>query len=171
MPYLTWVMSKFLNMGFPLEQVVAMATVNPAKIINRLPKLGTLQVGAPGDVSVLELVEGPVEFVDTRDNKRQGKVQLRPGRRRARRASRSAGRISCRSRCGEATATISRAGGAGYFAMCRCAMLVAMVWNVVMIWLADVSRKKYWLELASGGLAQFCSKVDVGSPPVSTCTA
>jgi dihydroorotase len=78
MPYLTWVMSKFLNMGFSLEQVVAMATVNPARIINRLPKLGTLQVGAPGDVSVLELVEGPVEFVDTRDNKRQGKAQLRP---------------------------------------------------------------------------------------------
>ena len=78
MPYLTWVMSKFLNMGFSLEQVVAMATTNPARIINRLPKLGTLQVGAPGDVSVLELVEGPVEFVDTRDNKRQGKVQLRP---------------------------------------------------------------------------------------------
>ena len=78
MPYLTWVMSKFLNMGFSQEQVVAMATVNPARIINRLPKLGTLQVGAPGDVSVLELVEGPVEFVDTRDNKRQGKVQLRP---------------------------------------------------------------------------------------------
>jgi dihydroorotase len=78
MPYLTWVMSKFLNMGFSLEQVVAMATVNPARIINRLPKLGTLQVGAPGDVSVLELVDGPVEFVDTRDNKRQGRVQLRP---------------------------------------------------------------------------------------------
>jgi dihydroorotase len=78
MPYLTWVMSKFLNMGFTLEQVIAMATVNPARIINRLPKLGTLQVGAPGDVSVMDLVEGPVEFVDTRDNKRQGKVQLRP---------------------------------------------------------------------------------------------
>jgi dihydroorotase len=78
MPYLTWVMSKFLNMGFTLEQVVAMATVNPARIINRLPKLGTLQVGAPGDVSVMDLVEGPVEFVDTRDNKRQGKLQLRP---------------------------------------------------------------------------------------------
>jgi dihydroorotase len=78
MPYLTWVMSKFLNMGFTLEQVVAMATINPARIINRLPKLGTLQVGAPGDVSVMDLVEGPVEFVDTRDNKRQGKLQLRP---------------------------------------------------------------------------------------------
>src|SRR3981081_1484939 len=66
MPYLTWVMSKFLNMGFSLEQVVTMATLNPAKIINRIPKLGTLQVGAPADVSVLEVVEGPLEFVDTR---------------------------------------------------------------------------------------------------------
>jgi dihydroorotase len=78
MPYLTWVMSKFLNMGFTLEQVVTMATANPAKVINRIPKLGTLQVGAPGDVSLLELIEGPVEFVDTRNNKRQGRVQLKP---------------------------------------------------------------------------------------------
>ena len=29
-------------------------------------------------VSVLEVVEEPVEFVDTRNNKRQGKVHLRP---------------------------------------------------------------------------------------------
>jgi dihydroorotase len=78
MPYLTWVMSKFLNLGFSLEQVVTMATVNPARVIGRLPKLGTLQIGAPGDVSILELVEGPVRFVDTRKNERQGKAHLRP---------------------------------------------------------------------------------------------
>jgi dihydroorotase len=78
MPYLTWVMSKFLNLGLSLEQVVAMATSAPARVINRGAKLGTLQVGAPADVSLLELVEGPVEFVDTRNNKRQGKVQLKP---------------------------------------------------------------------------------------------
>jgi dihydroorotase len=78
MPYLTWVMSKFLNMGFTLEQVVAMATINAARSIDKLPRLGTLQVGAPGDVSVLEVVDGPVEFVDTRNNKRAGKVHLRP---------------------------------------------------------------------------------------------
>lgn len=78
MPYLTWVMSKFLNMGLSLEQVVAMATVNPAKTINRAAKLGTLQIGAPGDVSLLEVVEGPVEFVDTRNNKRQGKIHVKP---------------------------------------------------------------------------------------------
>ncbi len=78
MPYLTWVMSKFLNMGFSLEEVVTMTTANPAKIINRLPKHGTLQVGAPADLTALEIVEGTVEFVDTRNNKRQGKVHIRP---------------------------------------------------------------------------------------------
>lgn len=78
MPYLTWVMSKFLNMGYSLEQVIAMTTNAPAKIINRQPKLGTLQVGAPADVSILELVEGPVSFVDTRNNKRDGNKYLKP---------------------------------------------------------------------------------------------
>jgi dihydroorotase len=77
MPYLTWVMSKFMGLGFTLEQVVTMATANPAKIINRMTKLGTLQVGAPGDVAILELVEGPVSFVDTRNNKRDGKAYLK----------------------------------------------------------------------------------------------
>jgi len=78
MPYLTWVMSKFLGLGFSLEQVVAMATVNPAKVIARNPKLGTLQVGAPGDIAIMELVEGSVSFVDTRKNQREGRMHLRP---------------------------------------------------------------------------------------------
>ena len=77
-PYLTNVMSKFLNMGFSMEQVVTMTTATPGKIINRLPKHGTLQVGAPADATLLEVVNGPVEFVDTRNNKRQGRVYLKP---------------------------------------------------------------------------------------------
>jgi dihydroorotase len=77
-PYLTNVMSKFMGLGFTLEQVVAMATVNPARIINRLPKLGTLQVGAPGDVAIMDLVEGPGTFVDTRNNRREGRALLKP---------------------------------------------------------------------------------------------
>src|SRR5438309_5801056 len=46
-PFLPNVMSKFMAMGFSLEQVVAMTTTAPAKIINRAPRIGTLQVGAP----------------------------------------------------------------------------------------------------------------------------
>jgi len=78
MPYLPWVMSKFLTLGYTLEQVVTMATINPARIINRAPKIGTLQIGAPGDVAIMELVEGPVSFLDTRNNKRDGKAFLKP---------------------------------------------------------------------------------------------
>src|SRR5262245_37928960 len=78
MPYLPWVMSKFLNLGLSLEEVVAMATVNPARVIGRVDKLGTLQVGAPADVSIVELVGAPVNFVDTRKNTRQGSRWLKP---------------------------------------------------------------------------------------------
>ena len=78
MPYLPWVMSKLVGLGFSLPEVVAMATSAPARVIARLPKHGTLQVGAPADASILEVVEGPVEFVDTRNNKRTGQMHLRP---------------------------------------------------------------------------------------------
>jgi dihydroorotase len=71
-------MSKFMGLGFTLDQVLVMATSNPATVINRMPKLGTLQVGAPGDVAVMEVVEGPVSFVDTRSNKRDGRAYLKP---------------------------------------------------------------------------------------------
>lgn len=78
MPYLTWVASKFLNMGFTLSQVIEMCSTAPAKVIERIAKHGTLQIDAPGDVSLLEKVDGPVQFVDTRNNTRQGTVHLRP---------------------------------------------------------------------------------------------
>ena len=78
MPFMPWLMSKFLNMGFSLEEVIRLATVNPAKVIDRVDKLGTLEIGAPGDVSILELVEEPVTFVDTRENERTGDRYLKP---------------------------------------------------------------------------------------------
>ena len=78
MPYLPWVMSKFLNLGMSLEKVVAAATINPARVIDRQEKLGTLQPGAPADVAVMRLVEGPVTFEDTRKNVRQGTAHLVP---------------------------------------------------------------------------------------------
>jgi dihydroorotase len=39
---------------------------------------GTLQTGAPGDVAIMELVEAQVTFLDTRSNKREGKLLLKP---------------------------------------------------------------------------------------------
>jgi len=78
MPYLPWVMSKMIGLGFSLPEVISMATAAPARVISRIPKHGTIQLGAPADLSVLEVVEGAVNFVDTRNNNRVGKMFLRP---------------------------------------------------------------------------------------------
>src|SRR5919197_4152410 len=78
-PTLPWVMSKFLAMGVSLEEVVQRATIEPAKIIGRVPGLGTLAIGAPADVAIFDYVDGPaVEFVDTRNNKKSGTKKLVP---------------------------------------------------------------------------------------------
>ncbi len=42
-PQMPWVMSKFLALGFGLEEVIAMTTQNPAQLIGKVDKLGTLQ--------------------------------------------------------------------------------------------------------------------------------
>jgi dihydroorotase len=58
------VMSKFLALGLPLDQVIARATSNPAKEIGH-DELGQLGVGAPADVAVLRLEKGSFGFIDS----------------------------------------------------------------------------------------------------------
>jgi dihydroorotase len=77
-PTMPWVMSKLLALGMPLEDVVARSTSEPGRIIGKVPGLGTLAVGAPADLAIFDLVDGPVEFVDTRNNKRAGTRKLVP---------------------------------------------------------------------------------------------
>jgi dihydroorotase len=57
------VMSKFLALGLPLEEVILRSTWNPARAIRR-EQLGSLSVGAPADVAVLRLEEGDFGFLD-----------------------------------------------------------------------------------------------------------
>ncbi|MCG6206065.1 amidohydrolase/deacetylase family metallohydrolase [Rhodopseudomonas sp. HC1] len=47
-------MSSMMALGLPLEQVVPMVTVNPAKMIARSDEIGALKVGMDADVSVLK---------------------------------------------------------------------------------------------------------------------
>ena len=72
------VMSKFLSFGMTLDQVVARATVNASRVFPLFNDRGTLNVGAPADVAVLELREGAFEFVDNYGNKRTGRQRLFP---------------------------------------------------------------------------------------------
>ena len=72
------VMSKFLMFGMSLSQVVACATVNAARVFPAFDDRGTLNVGAPADVAILELRDGAFEFVDNYKGKRTGKQCLFP---------------------------------------------------------------------------------------------
>ena len=72
------VMSKFLMFGMPLDQVIAQATVNAARVFEAFNDRGTLNVGAPADIAVLELREGSFEFLDNYQGKRTGRQRLFP---------------------------------------------------------------------------------------------
>ncbi|MFN0086664.1 MAG: amidohydrolase/deacetylase family metallohydrolase [Blastocatellia bacterium] len=58
------VMSKFLNLGMPLPEVILKSTWNPAREIHR-EKLGHLTVGAAADIAVFRLEQGDFGFVDS----------------------------------------------------------------------------------------------------------
>lgn len=68
-------MSKFLNMGMSLEDVILRSTWNPAREIKRVD-LGNLSVGAPADVAVLRLQKGDFGFVDVNGARMQGAQKL-----------------------------------------------------------------------------------------------
>jgi dihydroorotase len=70
------VLSKFLLLGLPVGEVIAMGTANAARAVAPFKDLGTLHVGATADVSVLELRDGEFEFVDNDNTKRTGKQKL-----------------------------------------------------------------------------------------------
>ena len=70
-------MSKLLNCGLPLNDVIGMSTSRPALAIRR-PDLGHLAVGAVADVSVLREVESNFVFADVTGVSRQGTMLLQP---------------------------------------------------------------------------------------------
>jgi dihydroorotase len=55
---MTEMMTRFLAMGFTMDQVVTMSTLNPARAIGEDGRLGSLQVGKQADISVLRIEEG-----------------------------------------------------------------------------------------------------------------
>ena len=56
-------MSKFLALGLPLDEVIRRSTWNPAREIHH-EELGNLSVGSPADVAVLRLETGHFGFTD-----------------------------------------------------------------------------------------------------------
>ena len=69
------VMSKFLNLGMTLDDVILKSTWNPAREIRR-ETYGHLSVGAPADIAVLRLDKGDFGFVDVDRARLQGSQRL-----------------------------------------------------------------------------------------------
>jgi dihydroorotase len=68
-------MSKFLNMGLSVQDVILRSTWNPAKVINR-PELGNLSVGSEADIAIFSLSKGNFGFIDITGEKLNGTRKL-----------------------------------------------------------------------------------------------
>jgi dihydroorotase len=72
-------MSKFLNLGLTIDQVVEMTTINPAKALGEEAQRGSLTPGMPANISVVEIVEGKYFFSDALGrNSIRGNLLLEP---------------------------------------------------------------------------------------------
>lgn len=69
------VMSKFLNMGMPLNEVIRRSTIIPASIIQR-PELGTLTPGSEADIAIFQKLEGKYAFSDCGGARLSGSQKL-----------------------------------------------------------------------------------------------
>jgi len=69
------IMSKYLNMGMPVEDIILRATWNAAKSIKR-NDLGNLSEGAVADIAVLSILNGKFGFVDAGGIKLEGNRKL-----------------------------------------------------------------------------------------------
>ncbi len=72
---MTNLMSKFLNMGMSLDDVIACSTWRPAREIHHA-ELGNPSVGAPAHAAVLRMLNGDYGFVDSARLRPRGNRKL-----------------------------------------------------------------------------------------------
>ena len=78
-------MSKFLNMGMSISEIINIATWGSAQVIRR-PDLGNLSVGSEADVAVINVRRGNFGFLDTRnrrlpsDRRLEAEMTIKAGR-------------------------------------------------------------------------------------------
>lgn len=68
-------LSKFLHLGMSLKDVIAATTWGPAKAIGKT-ELGNFSPGSVGDATLLRLVDGPANFIDSDGETRTGDKRL-----------------------------------------------------------------------------------------------
>ena len=71
-------MAKLMALGFSLEQVVEMATINAARLLGRSHELGTLRIGEPAEISLLRLEDREWTAMDSQKGVIPAKQALVP---------------------------------------------------------------------------------------------
>jgi len=71
-------MSKYMNMGLSLDEVVKKTTEVPAKILGLDEQVGTLKMGAAADAVIFEMKRGDFIFRDTVGSVEKGNEVLEP---------------------------------------------------------------------------------------------
>jgi dihydroorotase len=75
---LTIAMTELLHLGVPLDQVIAMVTSHPAKLLRMADSIGRLAVGLEADISVLKIESGRFQLSDNSGAKVVSEQLLRP---------------------------------------------------------------------------------------------
>ena len=75
---LPWTMTEYLHLGLSVEQVIERVTLAPTKVFKFPEPVGTLQNGAPADVTIIDLQQGPFELFDQQGQKRIGRQRFVP---------------------------------------------------------------------------------------------
>ena len=75
---LTHVMSAMMLLGMSLHDVIERVTITPARQLGLTDKMGSLGVGSPADVTVIEVRDGDFAFSDATGATRQGKQLIVP---------------------------------------------------------------------------------------------
>jgi dihydroorotase len=71
-------MTKLMALGLPLEKVVELTTVAPARAIGKQEEMGSLKAGRAADVAVFDLVDGNFSLVDSQGDVRKTTRKLSP---------------------------------------------------------------------------------------------
>ena len=71
------ILSKYIDFGMPLEDVLRAATITPAKLVN-LPELGSMSEGTEGDVGIFRLKQKNVQYTDINGHMFTGSQVLVP---------------------------------------------------------------------------------------------
>ncbi len=69
------IMSKYASMGMKLEEVIARATILPARAVGH-PELGSLDAGSCADIALVQKIDGPTSFADCGNARMAGNTRL-----------------------------------------------------------------------------------------------